>query len=286
MKTLLPVCIFLLSVFYSSAQRVHLGIAGGVANYSGDLPDKYYINSETKKFFGATVHYELFDQLFLRAGVSFATVNGSDKYSSDPILQRRNLSFETAISEFSVVGEFYLLNVNIEKFSPYVFAGLAVFHFNPYTYDSANRQVYLKPLSTEGQGIYPGKKKYSLNQPAIPFGGGLKIAISENLRLGIEIGFRKLFTDYLDDVSSTYADYNDLLAAKGPVAVELAYREDELQNGNPTYPTKDTQRGSSVKKDVYYFTGLNLSFRLGNGSGRKYKFSGKKSKYGCPSVPL
>jgi hypothetical protein len=286
MKALLSACIFLISVYFSAAQRVHVGIAGGVANYSGDLPDKFYINSETKGFFGATVHYELSNQLFLRAGFSFASVSGNDKFSSKSSLQKRNLSFETAISEFSVVGEFYPLNINEERLSPYVFGGLAIFQFNPYTYDAANRQVFLRPLSTEGQGIYPGKKKYSLNQEAIPFGGGLKVLISENLMLGIEIGFRKLFTDYLDDVSTTYADYNDLLAAKGSVAVELAYREDELQGGNPIYPTKGTQRGNSVNKDMYYFTGLNLSLRLGNGSGRKYKFSGKKSKYGCPSVPM
>lgn len=285
MKTLLSVCVFLFCFFGSSAQRVHVGIAGGMANYSGDLPDKFYIDQQTKGFFGATIHYELFDQLLLRAGISFAKVSGNDKFASKPSLQQRNLSFESSISEFSAVGEFYLFNINEEKLSPYAFAGLALFHFNPYTYDAASRQVFLKPLSTEGQGIYPNKKPYSLLQSAIPFGGGLKVAVSENLRIGIEIGFRKLFTDYLDDVSTSYADYNDLLAAKGPVAVELAYRTDELQGGNPAYPTKDTQRGSSAQKDMYYFTGLNLSYRLGNGMGKSYKFSGKKSKYGCPSVP-
>jgi hypothetical protein len=59
-------------------------------------------------------------------------------------------------------------------------------------------------LSTEGQGIYPDKKPYSLWQPTIPFGGGVKFAITENLRIGFEIGLRKLFTDYLDDVSTSY----------------------------------------------------------------------------------
>src|SRR5207249_6493504 len=119
----------------------------------------------------------------------------------------------------------------------------------------------------EGEGLpqYPDRKSYSLTQLALPFGGGIKCALNDNLRVGIELGLRKLFTDYLDDVSSNYADANDLLAAKGQQAVDLAYRGDEVPGGNPTYPAKGAQRGSSALKDWYYLTGLTLSFRLGNG---------------------
>lgn len=38
-----------------------------------------------------------------------------------------------------------------------------------------------------------------------------------------EIGYRVLFTDYPDDVSTT-VDPQKLLAAKGPKSVKLAYR--------------------------------------------------------------
>ena len=103
----------------------------------------------------------------------------------------RNLSFESAISEFSMVGEYYLFNLYERRFSPYGFIGLGVFHFDPYTYDTTGKSVFLRPLSTEGQGIYPDKKQYSLWQPTIPFGGGVKFAITENLRIGIEIGYTK-----------------------------------------------------------------------------------------------
>jgi hypothetical protein len=34
-----------------------------------------------------------------------------------------------------------------------------------------------------------------------------------------------------------------------------------LPGGDPAFPTKDTQRGGSAQKDVYYFTGLNIMFR-------------------------
>lgn len=266
------------------SQQIHLGIAGGLSNYSGDLIDKYYVAKQTNAYVGATVQYELFEQLMIRGAFTFARVNGDDMFNSKPNLQRRNLRFESVVAEFSVVGELYLYNLNEKRFSPYVFAGLAAFYFNPYTYDAGLNKVNLKPLSTEGQGIYPDKKPYSLVQPAIPFGGGLKFAITENLRVGVEIGIRKLFTDYLDDVSTSYADFNDLLNARGQTAVDLSYREDEYPGGSPFYPSKDTQRGGSEQKDNYYFTGINLSYRLGSGSRLAPIRFGGKNKLGCPSV--
>jgi hypothetical protein len=289
MKTASLFILFLLTVLFVPAQRVFIGVAGGLANYNGDLLDNLYHSKLTNGFIGVTVHYELQDQILLRGSYTFARVNGSDIYSDKPELRMRNLHFESAISEFSIVGEYYLFNPYEKRFSPYGFVGLGLFHFNPYAYDSTERKVFLKPLSTEGQGIYPDKKPYSLWQPTIPFGGGVKFAISENLRIGFEIGFRKLFTDYLDDVSTSYPDQNDLLAARGQTAVDFSYRGDEVPGGDAAFPTKQTQRGGVGKKDMYYFTGLKIMFRPsfgGGGGSSRSRGYGKKGKYGCPTVPL
>lgn len=288
MKTFLSL-IFSSSLLFVQAQRVHIGVAGGLANYNGDLLEKLYAKKITNGFIGLTVHYELQDQILLRGSYNFARVNGSDIYSEKPYLVLRNLSFESAISEFSIVGEYYLFNLYERKFSPYGFIGFGVFHFDPYSYDSAGKKVFLKPLSTEGQGIYPNKKEYSLWQPTIPIGAGVKFAITENLRIGIEIGLRKLFTDYLDDVSTSYPDFNDLLTARGQTAVDFSYRGDEVAGGDPVFPTKETQRGGAEQKDLYYFTGLNISFRPsfgGGGGGGRGRGFGKKGKFGCPNNPL
>jgi hypothetical protein len=107
-----------------------------------------------------------------------------------------------------------------------------------------------------------GRTKYSLTQAALPFGGGVKLALSENIRLRFEIGFRKTFTDYLDDVSTTYADQSMLLAKNGQRAVDLAFRADELKGTATSYPPVSSMRGNSGNKDWYYFSGLGLSFRL------------------------
>jgi hypothetical protein len=290
MKTGSLFILFLLNVLFVPAQRVFIGVAGGLSNYNGDLLDKLYHKKLTNGFIGLTVHYELQDQILLRGSYNFARVNGSDIYSEKEDLRKRNLHFESAISEFSIVGEYYLFNLYERRFSPYGFVGLGFFHFNPYAYDSTERKVFLKPLSTEGQGIYPDKKPYSLWQATIPFGGGVKFAITENLRIGFEIGIRKLFTDYLDDVSTSYPDQNDLLVARGQTAVDFSYRSDEIPGGDPAFPTKMTQRGGATQKDMYYFTGLNIMFRPsfggGGGGSSRSRGYGKKGKYGCPTVPL
>ncbi|TMI72149.1 MAG: hypothetical protein E6H09_11525 [Bacteroidetes bacterium] len=267
------------------AQRVHVGIFGGLSAYNGDLVDKYFPKKISNGAVGITLNYELRDQVMLRGGFTYSVVGGADRYSHQPDLIVRNLSFETSISEFSLVGEFYFSNLYERRFSPYAFAGLAIYHFNPYTYYNGNK-VFLKPLSTEGEGLpqYPGRRPYSLIQPALPFGGGVKFAVNDNLRVSVELGLRKLFTDHFDDVSSTYVDPNDLLAAKGQLAVDLSYRGDEIESGNPSYPAKDAIRGGEKFKDWYYFLGIHLTYRLGANGGGLFK-GGKNKRYGCPTVP-
>lgn len=286
MKKTFLILTCLLSVLYGNSQLVHVGLAGGISNYNGDLIDKYYVWKQTNGFIGATVHYELYDQLLLRGAFNFARVNGDDRYNSKTYLQERNLHFESVIMELSAVGELYLFNLYEKRYSPYVFAGLAAFYMNPYSHDTAGNKVFLKPLSTEGQGIYPDKKPYKKIQPSIPVGGGFKFAITDDLRIGIEVGFRKTFTDYVDDVSTSYPDPADLLAAKGQQAVDFSYRGDEFPGGDPTFPAKGEQRGGAKQKDIYYFTGLNISYRLGGGGSGSGLFNGKKGRFGCPKVPL
>ena len=243
---------------------------------------------------GVTVNYELTPQIMIRGGFTYTVVGGADRNSDDDTLRARNLSFETHITEFSAIGEYYFFNLDEQKFSPYIFGGLAVFHFNPYAYSATTDKIFLKPLSTEGEGLpgYADRKPYKLTQLALPFGAGVKYAFNDRVRLGLELGLRKLFTDYLDDVSSTYVDPADLLAAKGQQAVDMSYRGDELPGGNPNYPAKGAQRGGVKHKDSYYFLGLHLTYRLGTGenSNRSGVFGGgnflggKKKGYGCPSV--
>jgi len=267
-----------LTAFCAHSQSpVRIGLFGGVSQYQGDLTGRLFTGRFAKPALGITASYDLSPRLALRGGVTFSGLEASDRYHAKPELQDRNLSFETKLTDFSLVGEYTFFNLDDVRWSPYLFGGVGLFRYNPFTTDSAGRRQYLQPLGTEGQGL-PGHtagKAYELTQFSLPFGAGLTYALNDRLQVGLEFSFRKTFTDYIDDVSTTYADPDALQAARGPRAVELAFRTDEVVPG-ASYPRQGSLRGNARNKDFYYFTGLRLQFRLGQ--------SGGKGKYGCPVV--
>ena len=239
----------------------HVNLFGGFANYIGDLQSKAYTTQQSHGAFGAGLQYDLSSHFSILGNGSYGKVGASDAYSPQADLRARNLSFQSKIYEGNFLLEYNLLDINIHKFTPYVFAGVAIYHFNPYAYDSLGKKVYLKGLSTEGEGLAGYPKQYRLFQFAIPFGGGIKMRITDRVVLAYEIGLRKLFTDYLDDVSTRYVDQATLLTNKGPKAVEMAYRGGELKGG-AGYPPGGSIRGGSKYKDWYYLSGIRVSIAL------------------------
>jgi len=266
---------FLLYIISNSlnAQKLHLTLFGGVSNYQGDLQAKRFTLKQSHAAFGIGGMYELTDKLFIRGAATFGKVSAADSLGINN--KSRNLSFSSPITEAHIGLEYDIFNLYEKRFTPYVFAGIAAFRFNPSTIDSAGNKVYLRQLSTEGQGFYLGRKMYANKQIAIPFGGGLKLALSDDIRIKFELGFRYLFTDYLDDVSTTYADRAQLLAVRGPQAVSVSFRGDELKPAL-SYPSGG-KRGNPLVKDFYYFTGLTFSFRIAPKKG-----NAGKSQYSCP----
>ncbi len=275
MKCLSSLAIFLIIAPLAIAQRGHVGLFGAAAAYSGDLSNKPFPRKVTNGAVGLTYNYEISDLLMLRTGFTYSIVGGADRYNDKPTLSLRNLSFETQLFELSVLGEYYLANFNYSRYSPYFFAGLAIYKFNPYAYSATGEKVFLNPLCTEGQGLasYPERKPYKLTQLAIPFGGGVKFKLTKKLRVGAELGLRKLFTDYFDDLSTKYIDPADLLAAKGQLAVDMSYRGDEVEGGSQLYPSKSDKRGNPKSDDYYYFAGVHVTYMLA---------PGRKNQIGCP----
>jgi opacity protein-like surface antigen len=261
MKPLFLVC--LLAPGLVHAQRWHINVSGGLSNYSGDLQAKYFTLDQSNFAFGAGAQYDITGNFSVSSMISLMKVSASDQFNK-PNLQFRNLSFQSSIIEWNLLGEYTFFDMQRSKVSPFIFAGIAAFHFDPYAFDSTGNKIYLKPLSTEGEGLseYPDRRNYNLLQFAIPLGAGIKFNVSENIVLAYEIGFRKTFTDYLDDVSKRYVDPAVLLTERGPKAVEMSYRAGELKGGNPAYPATGTVRGGERYKDVYYYTGIRVSIAL------------------------
>jgi len=277
-KIFLSILFFLL-IIVTQAQNFSAVVFAGASNYQGDLQDKKYTFQQAHPAFGFGGLYEITNNLSAKTNITFAKVSADDKFSSEADIRARNLNFTSLITDIHLGLEYNFLSLYQHRLTPYIFAGIGVFHFNPYTYDSGQK-VYLQPLGTEGEGFYDGRKKYALTQVNIPFGGGFKYAINDNVRIGIEVGLRKLFTDYLDDVSTTYVDKALLLANYGPEAVKLAFRGNELNPALP-YPPNGTIRGDPKSKDWYYFTLLTVSFRI-QGSSEKNN-PGGKSQVRCPT---
>jgi len=268
MKLILFLFLLAFSSLGALAQKLQLSVFGGISNYQGDLQGKRLTLTGAKAAFGADISYDITDKLLIRAGAYHTTLAADDKKNSTAKgIEFRNLNFTSKILEGQLLLEYDLFNIYQKNFTPYLIAGVAMFHFDPYTFDKNGTKTYLQPLSTEGQGLaaYPESKTYKLTQLAIPFGFGIKYLLSDNLQLGLEAGLRKTFTDQLD-VSTNYVDQIILLNAKGAKAVELAYRGDEVSNG-PAYPAAGAQRGNAKEKDWYYMTGLRISYRFHPSNG-------------------
>ena len=276
MKRLMLSTFILLSFSVANAQHLHATIFGGISNYQGDLQPKNFTFQQAGPAVGLGLLYELSDKLYIRGNVTAGKIRAADAKSLQNA--QRNLSFSSPVTDIHLGLEYDLLNSYERSLAPFVFAGVSAFRFNPYAMDSSGRKTYLQPLGTEGQGFFQGRTKYNLTQMALPFGVGVKLALSENIRVRFEVGLRKTFTDYLDDVSTTYADQNLLLQNNGQQAVDLAFRGDELKSNALNYPAANAQRGNPNTKDWYYFTGLGISFRL----APRFN-SGGRSKVGCPT---
>lgn len=247
-------------------KNVSIELFGGLANYQGELQENTYTFSQARPAGALGLSYALTEKLSVRGLVTYGNIQGSDSYSTNSFRRQRNLSFYSKIYDASLTGVYEIFDIMEKRYTPYLFAGISVFNMGPYTYDSLGNKIGLRKLSTEGQGLpeYPDRKMYNHQNISIPFGAGIRFAVTRNISLGWEFRFHKTFTDYIDDVSTAYIDPVILLAAKGSKAVEMAYRGGELKNGNPIYPATGLQRGNPKTKDWFYFSGITVSYRLFN----------------------
>lgn len=92
--------------------------------------------------------------------------------------------------------------------------------------------VKLRPLQTEG-------KAYSPIGVAIPFGLGFRYKLAKNWDLAFEVGWRYTFTDYLDDVSSTYGDPMKMSALGRLMSFKSAYITDPTVATGAVTPVLD-----------------------------------------------
>ena len=253
---------FIFSYFNTKAQVVsnmEIGIMGGGSYYLGDINSKHFDYMMPSG--GIVIRKNIDRRVVIKSELLLGNIRANDSRNrNDTMKLNRNLHFRSPIYELSGQVEFnflpYETGNSLYPFTPFIFAGISLFRFNPKAESNNGEWVALQPLSTEGQGTtsFQDRKKYALTQFSIPMGGGFKIAVNKTFNIILEYGIRKTFTDYLDDVSTSYIGGN--LIDMSPLGIEMS---DKSLNGPQA---KDFQRGDSKDKDWYTFTGITLSFKI------------------------
>src|SRR5690606_15793477 len=294
-----------------------MGVTLGAMNYYGDLaPSSSMFSRElslTRASAGPVYSHRLGPRCALSGSFTYGTLRGSDQESADPkdenavYRYNRNLSFRNRIKELAIIASFDLWEnsatyISRVQWTPYAFAGLAVFHHNPQArapqfevdgvtpLPNAGEWVDLQPLGTEGQrsalresDINYGAKPYKLIQLAIPFGVGARFRLNQLMDFSVEFGFRYLFTDYIDDVSKNYVDLG--VFGDNELAKALSYRSNELPGiGDQLVAMPSTveghdreynllpgyghemvwnKRGGQNDRDIYTTTTLKLTYIYG-----------------------
>ncbi|MEI6021921.1 MAG: DUF6089 family protein [Bacteroidota bacterium] len=266
-------CLIIFSVLcFGTAKAQYAWDVGGTlgaTNYLGDIgggagTGRKFISdmklAKTRWNVGGFVRYKMNPKGALRFAVDYIRLEGDDKLSLNPSRRFRNFNFRNDIYDFGLTYHYTLFENNDigrtyrfkNSFKLYAFAGLGGFYSNPKTLYKGI-WVPLQPLATEGVKY----KHYVLD---IPMGVGAYFTIHKRHRLGVELNYRKTFTDYLDDISGDYPQDPGNEYMRG-----LIIRKDELSAAdiaaNPeAYAAHNWgyKRGEKKNKDA--FMALNVSY--------------------------
>lgn len=274
-RSIVPLVVSLFCLVGLQAQQgVEFGGFLGASHYFGDLNTNFKMNSPG--FSGGLIgRYNFNERVSIKLAGSYGKVSADDANSNNTFEQRRNLSFESPILDGSAQIEFnflpYIHGSRDHFFTPYLLAGFSVTKFNPQTHYCASdptiplsqcngptRIADLRPLGTEGQ--FKGEEYYTV-AGGFAFGMGLKIDLSYEWSINVEASVRRLFSDYLDDVSTVYPDMSDVENFRGELAVALSDRS------TPT-PQKigeaGRQRGNSQNTDAIAFLNVGIVYYFGD----------------------
>ncbi len=269
-----------------------VGFSLNAMNYFGDVTPTTSFTSlrfgGTRPNVGVSISRRFYPRVSGKLALSYGRITGNDALAANQndanarYRYNRNMNFQNDILELSgtVVVDLIENRNNYLKrpdFVPFVFAGVAGFYHNPKGLYKDGSYVDLQPLKTEGQA-----STYSKTQISIPFGGGVRYRINRNFDAALEIGWRKTFTDYLDDVSGRYApagsfssDQAAYFGGGNPVTAAnntIATGTFDNGHGNGITRSRDgdfvsfdnpgSKRGTSGKTDWYIVTGLSLNYIL------------------------
>lgn len=202
-------------------------VGTGSATYFGELNSNTEINARPSVL-TTGLEARLLNHIGARFELSYLALSESDANAPDSSFQRqRNLSFESNNFQAQFAFTYYLKSYRGDyhkrwMFDPYLVGGVGYLNYHPATTFGGERFL-LREAKTEGTSY----SKWVLN---VPLGVGAKFRINEFLNINAEVLYHITFTDYLDDVSGTYAT-----EFSSSTAEFLSDRKDEAGVLNPTH---------------------------------------------------
>ncbi len=257
--------------------QTEAGVFMGFTNYMGDLAGstsqrRHLEVMENNLGFGVLAKHAIHPRFAVRGSFTVGKISGSDGAADSESRRNRNLHFRSMVYELNALAEFNIFNmvdnarhgkVNSVS-SPYLFLGVGGFYFNPQA-EAGGKWYDLHDYGTEGQRMEePAKRHYKRVQLCIPMGVGFRYSISNIGNIGLEVGLRKTFTDYLDDVSGNYPNIA-LLDEQDQMAADLSYRALNTGHKNPA----GRKRGNAKGKDWYMFAGFVITTDISKPKARK-----------------
>ncbi len=256
-----------------SQEGVEAGAWVATSNYFGDLNTNMRLN-RLGPAGGLGLRYNFNERVCGKISANIGTVEAYDSDSPNVYERARNLHFKSTVADAGLQLEFNFLPYNHgsrdEGWTPYLFAGAGVSYFNPKA-KMENKWYELRPMGTEGQ--YKGDEYYTVTGSWV-YGAGFKIGLNYEWSLNIDISARRLFSDYLDDVSTVYPDLEDVEDLRGEIATRFMDRSSELYNTNPNFFVRNNiehpigemgrQRGNSRNNDTYVYFGIGIYYYFGN----------------------
>ncbi len=251
------------------------GVMGGVSQYFGDLNPDMHFNTP-KIALGLFFRKQVTDYISVRIEGQFSQLGYSDVYNTQNAFDlRRNLSFNTNVWQLGFQGDFnffrFIPGDGDHRATPYLTIGVGMFSFDPYAYLDGQK-YYLRELGTEGQAAgYDGRKPYNNIAAYIPIGLGYKYNLNPKMNIAIEAVYNFTTTDYLDDVSKTYAGISNFpTLPNGDPSVAALLQDRSYETGSPPIGIQGRQRGYSNQKDSYMYLEIMFSFNI--------------SSYRCPTA--
>lgn len=195
------------------------------------------------------------NRLAARAEFTYFRLQATDATADDDRVER-NLSFFSNNWELNTVGLFHVFKQDKKFYKRFVFnmygmTGIGLMFMNPKA-EYQGDKIALQPLQTEGV-------KYSRFQFVIPYGFGIKFRKGVLYNIAIEGGWRKTFTDYMDDASGR--GYPDPAILQSDLSRALSDRRRERDPDYPVPPGKGV-RGNPKQDDSYMLLNIKLEYFL------------------------